>query len=627
MSIDPYTIGRESVKDSVGSGGGDKAEIDKDNDVINYVVQLRNESQDYRNQFKTTWDLIEDQIRCVHPSSWDKKEDWQTKVYIGLQAKTSETAFSYLNKMIFGIKRFFNIEGIRDPEKAEDDTLMTLYEIILDRGRFWYPKDFQLQEACDQGTSFMKVLINKAGDGMDFIWRSCYQCFPDPSARYDFYRSRYFIDEVSKSMVEIVGEIERNNSLYKPEAVKELLEYSQRMSSNEGESGLENVRGIDGTSYKISKKLTEVKITEFWGKVKKVDEKGNATYEDKVVTIANDKIELRSDKNPYGQIPFFPIRIKKRKYDLYGKGFIENTMDLQDLANSCVNLGFDSLKISSMDIIVIDENKISDPASIEYRPLATWKMKSIDGVKIQRQPISALNDVLRGLQMIDQIHQDVSSVVRAVQGTGGAGGEETLGEYQLKLAAIDQRFLNIAKFVEADFIVPLLQFIYKILSLGLLDQNAINRLLGTRSFETVNPITGQPEKTEIPKLDIGKIIESGDMSKDFRAVGINNFTNKTDQMNKLREMMKMVIASPMLGYLTKIEKLWVKLLQAGDVEDYQDMIRTREEFQDLMNSMPQNVAIGQGGEMPNKMVSEGSKIPASLSASNIKNANTGQLSQ
>ena len=51
--------------------------------------------------------------------------------------------------------------------------------------------------------------------------------------------------------------------------------------------------------------------------------------------------------------PAFEIQEEEYIQWDYGKGYIENTRGLQELSNSCINLGFDSLKISSMDIKII----------------------------------------------------------------------------------------------------------------------------------------------------------------------------------------------------------------------------------------------------------------------------------
>ena len=339
-------------------------------------------------------------------------------------------------------------------------------------------------------------------------------------------------------------------------------------------------------------------LIEFWGKVKvkktkKVNNQEVEYYEleDRVITIADEKVILRDDPNPYGFIPVVICRVKRKKYHLYGNGFLANCRGLQDLMNSLINLGFDSLKISSMDIIILDETAVADASSIEYRPLAVWRMKegrAKDGVIINRQPISAIGEVLKGLTIIDQFHQEASGVTRHAQGVPQLlGKEETLGEYQLKLQAIEQRFLKIAREIEEDYVVPLLKTIFRIITnTKLFSQEFVNRVLGFEEKVLPNAFDefGNPIVIRKPKLILSEL---GDFNFDFKAVGLTQFTQKAETLQKLKELLAGVLQNPNLQILIKVDKLLERILQIADIPDYKDLMRDEEERRQLLQQLAQ----------------------------------------
>jgi hypothetical protein len=266
-----------------------------------------------------------------------------------------------------------------------------------------------------------------------------------------------------------------------------------------------------------------------------------------------------------------------------------------------INLGFDSLKISSMDIIMLDETKVKDPNSIKYKPLAVWKLKDINAAKIQRQPVSAISDIINGLNLIDQLDQDASGITRQAQGAqnlSGAGtSTDTLGEYQLKIAAIDQRFLDQGRFIENDYIIPLIKIIFKvILNPELFSQDKVNRILGFKEIDDLqnvpeqDPVTGGTRnitkvvgKIKVLKLDIEKLRKRGEAAYDFKAIGITQFTDKLETIEKLKQALQVALSNPTLTAMTKIDVLWKKLFQISDIEDYDELLRTKDEIKELLS--------------------------------------------
>lgn len=580
-----------------------------DDDLISFVTACQQAGDQYRRKFKTRWDMIESQIRCEHPADWDDKEDWQTKVFVPQQSKTSETAQAYLDKMLFGQKPFFDIQGVEKRDKEEEGYIKELYENVLDRGGFSYENDFILNEACSgPGTSFLKVLVNPKQTGLNFIWRSAYNILIDPDCGHKLSSAKWIIDEYKKSISEMIEDVKKGESLYNKAAIQRLIDKGQEVGISKSEEALSVIKGFDGTSIPIATEYLNVNLIEFWGCVKKPnptkDKKMEYLYEESIVVLANSTVVLRNDPNEYEIKPFFSCRVKPRKYDFYALGFCDNTVDLQELTNSMVNLGFDSLKLCSMDIAMIDETKVKDPASIEYRPMAMWRLKGNpnEAVKLGRQGISALGDIMRGVGMLDQIQQEATGVLRQIQGSQelSGSGSETLGEYQAKLAMIDNRFLKIARFIERDYIEPLLAGMFKILfNPKFFNQATVDRIIGLKevSVDVPNPMTGEMVQLKIngPKLDFQKISQISEVGYDFKAIGMTQFSKSIETLQKLKELMLTVVKVPQLMIISKIDEIYKRVLQAAEIQDYQELIKSDEEIQKIMSQIYGGAQPGQPG--------------------------------
>lgn len=574
-----------------------EAKPNPDADIIAYVNECQQAGDKYRRQFKTRWDDIEAQIRCEHPEAWSKKEDWQSKVFVPQQSKTSETAQAYLDKMLFGSKRFYGIQGVEERDKEEEQAIEDLFDNVLNRGNFYIENDFILNEASSgPGTSFIKLLCNPQRTGITFTWRSVYNLTFDPACGHKLENAKWIIDEYKRPLQDLINNVGGEKSLYSKEAIQALLDDAEDAGRSLSEQALVTVKGIDGTEVSIDPKYKEVNLVEYWGSIKDSDKK----YSEKLVTVANGRIKLRDVPNEYGFKPFFACRIKPRKYDFYGLGFLDNVTDLQELTNSLVNLGFDSLKMCSMDVAIVDVTKIKNPASIEYRPMAIWEMKGNprESVLLTRQGISALGEVIRGLTVLDQFNQEATGVLRQVQGAPqlGGGGSETLGEYQAKLAMIDNRFLKIARFIERDYIEPLLVGIFRILfNPKFFSQGMVDRIIGTKEVTIgQDPLTGEPMKQAVSKLDFNKIAQQGEMGYDFSANGMTQFSKSLETLQKLKELLQIVVSTPQLQILFNIKELVKRTLRAAEIQDYEDLMKSEDEIKNIMGQIYSGQQGGQG---------------------------------
>lgn len=582
--------------------------------IKSHVVDCITIGEEYRWKFKFDWDNIERQIRQIKPPEWDHKEPWQSKVFVGLQAKTSESAYSNLSSMMFPSERFFTCQGVQKRDREQESALEDLFQTILDRGGFYYEKDYLLEEGIDIGTSFLKMMARADKSGIDYVWRSAYDCLVDPHARHDWDKVKFWIDQYPKDLSYLIDEMNKgDNSMYNTAYIKQALNYMESTANTQRQQDIAIVRNIDGTGYmRVPKNYKTIILSEYWGLVPMpndiTDPTKGYTLKQMVVTMINKDFVIRYDENPYGFIPAVPLRVKPRKYDFYGKGYLLNGRGTQDLMNSMINLGFDSQKITAMDIIYVDENKIADQSSIVYKPLAVWKFKGnpADAVMVNRSSSgnSAMRDLMQGISFLDQVHQDVTGVTRHSEGApsinGKEGGDNTLGEYQLKLQAVDKRFLSVARRTEQDFTERLLRNMYAIVrNPKLFSQAAVLDMIGTIKKSVPNPMTGANEEIDgEPRLKLEELPHPDAMAWNFRGFGVTQFTQRQETLAKLKEALTGAMSNPTLTALTNIDVLWKRIFQVSQIPDWEEIVKSPEEIQKMVQFLSQQqMLVPQGGPM------------------------------
>jgi hypothetical protein len=600
---------------------------DDDKIKSDYVMKLVLEGSNYLDKFKNNWDDIIEKIRTIPPESWSAKEDWQSKVFIPMFAKGSEVAMSYMNKMLFGSKRWYSLWATKTELNKYCEPIMGLIDAILDRGRFTFAKNFALQEAIDIGTSFIKPLVRPDKRGMDFVWVSAYACFCDVDARHDFYKSRFWAPNYRYDLHQMIDDVKSGgNALWSRKGVQKLIEQGadeweqlKKSAPTKAEENMSVVQSIDGTAQMtVTSEFTNVEVFEYWGlaPVKKTvyseTLKRDVSYNEyklKKIIMGNRNTVLAEEDCPYRMIPAFPVRVKKRPYDLYGQGFFLNCTGLQDLANSMINLGFDSAKLASLDIIVMDKSKANDQESIIYRPTQIWDVKDPQNVRMTRpnNGMSALADTFRGVAFLNTVFQDTTGVTQQLEANTSLpgtpqGGADTLGIYQYQLQMADQRFLDQAKFVEDDFEHPLLHFVLDcILDPALISQEFINEILGFYEEKELDA-QGQPTglTKRVPVLDQEELIKTlNDLQKkdkssdfDFAMIGLTQFIEKINQLKKLDGLIDRVMKQPAFAPYVNTDKTVERWFQLSEIPQW------RELFNKNAPPVPPQPLVGPNGVVP-----------------------------
>ena len=319
------------------------------------------------------------------------------------------------------------------------------------------------------------------------------------------------------------------------------------------------------------------------------------------------------------------MRTKKRLYDLYGMGFFLNCTGLQDLGNSMINLGFDSSKLCSLDMVVIDKSKVNDQDSIKYGPTRIWDVKEPQNVRITRpnNGFSAMNDALKGVAYIDAVFQDTTGVTRQVAAgatlpgsPGGGGSDNTLGIYQYQLQMADQRFLDQARFIEDDFGYPLLHFVLDcILDPALISQEYINEILGFKEVPEKTPdskdangmiVPGQPTGVvnRIPLLNQQELIDTlNELKKkdksadlDFAMIGLTQFIEKINQLKKLDDLIVRGTTNQSFAPYTNMNKTVKRWFQLSELPNWEEL------YNENSPAVPPPPSIGPNGVIPQNPV-------------------------
>lgn len=585
-------------------------DTEKDKEVIKTVLELYDESKNYRDSFTSDWQNVEEQINCIPPKEWEDKEDWQTKVYIPSQFKISETSAAIMMELLFGQRDFFAVIGIdNDKDRQKETELKRFMTVLFEKGGFFKQNGYVMQEGCDTGTSFIKLLVDPK-TGIKYIWKSATDSFLDPMAITDFADSRYFIEEYNEEIYSIM-----KNPLYDKDKVDKLLLYLDGKTDKSKKSDLISINDTEGdTEYQISKTYKSVSIKEFWGflpvkKTKTIEKDGVNNeveyydYDMRAITIADDNCILRNDKSDYINIPYNRLIVKRKKKHAYGNGFCKNLTGLQDLINSIVNLGFDKTKLKSIGVVVKDESMVADPSSIQIKPMAQWSMKAggMDSVRLEYLGEDGTRDVITSVMFIDEMIQDASGITRHYQSADAPqGGEETLGQTKIKMMAAERRFLKVAKEIAEDYVIPTLKNTFKIITNpAFVDffQEMFNRTIGMKPVD--NPQNAEIVKQSVlngtqpqilpptfePKLVLKDL---GEVDLDFKFTGLTNYQQKTQVPEQMNQILKIARDDPALGMFIKKDKAIKRWMETSDVADVSELMVDDEDSKSIQSTIMKN---------------------------------------
>lgn len=568
-----------------------------DEELVLYVLSAKERGEKYRDDHEEDIAECIKHYDCVHPEAWKKKPAWQSKIYVPNAYKNVEVASSMLVKMLFSQKDFFEIEGFEEEETEIRDELTKLVVHLLQKGNFYNVGALALKEACKTSVCFIKTVDESKGKDykLSFVPRTFHDMYVDPSITTRWTSARFIVDEYEKDVSEI---LDKDIYKYGKKYFDEIKEHTQKSEAKEKRQAIdEQGENAEDVTYKPHTLL------EFYGQVKDPE-----TLEDEymLLVVVDGKWLIR--KEIIDVSPYDVIRVNADTTQFYGNGIIRKTIELENLMNGCVNLWFDNWKLSVMKMFAVDPDAAVKWDSIKFEPAAIWEV-----AKGALQPIEfGMNvDGLTMMTVLDQIIQEVTGISKVAQGQSAPSTDETLGEIQLKLSRAESRFIQMAKFIEAEF---LNNFIKKIVNyiIDTCPQSYVDKVLGYKKVERKIPanmlgVVADGVQNFINKVfkvqrldmaDLKKRKNSEGLTLDFHPIGISRFSNKAEEQQKYEKLLAAVLSSEQLQIMVDVKKLFKKTLLVSGFEDI-NFMRDDEQIEAMseqihqMNSVMNMAQMGQ----------------------------------
>lgn len=610
-----------------------------DKELLTTIDEMWTSAKKYRDTFSDAWSEITDQINLNEPADWALKEEWQTKIMTPEQFKIAETATSNIMSMLFGTDKFFGVLGVDDMDKMKVTYLLKFMMILLREGNFFQQNGYAMHEAVELGTSFIKRLVNKKKQSIDFSFRTVKDIVFDPESYTSFENCKFVIEEYDMNVFDIV-----KTERFSKNGINTLLKNLQRNSNPKSKDLLSIISSEGDSNFKLESKYQVVTLREFWGylpvkKTKTVDGEPVDFIDHEwrtITTVAGENIILINAKSAYDKVPYERIICRRRRDHAYGYGFCYHLRGMQNYINSLINLGFDSTKISSMPIMKKDGSGIKDESTIEIKPLAVWDMKEnrMDAAEVVNFQVNSMPDALMSIQQADTIIQDASGINRYAQGadTLFGKGEEALGQTQLKLQSMQRRMLKISKEMAEDYVIPLINSIFNIITskefVGMFQKKA-DRCIGT--YLEPNPVfiqgiqsginynvlleQGIQPQVEISKLDLRNL---GKMNLDFTPLALTNYIQKTEQLERINQLLQMVSTNPTLAPFVNIDATMNRWAAMQEIDDYKELFTTKQQRQEALGMLQKQKAMEEANTRRHEIMRDREKAEGKIKLQEAK---------
>lgn len=385
-------------------------------------------------------------------------------------------------------------------------------------------------------------------DGPDFEVLDILDAIPEPGKTRlrdcDWFIHTYYID--LDNLLEL--QYEQNDPMFDPGAIKRLLEVPM------GERQLDAWK-LRTTTYRNATDFTAraqqsmakpVLITEYWGKVP--SEFAINGDRNVVITVANDKVVLRYEPNPFwhGRLPFLMYTPMPDMHALHGTGKCEIGEKIQATVNKLAAIKLDSLEIFGQPMFFVSNTSGLDTQQLISRP---GKLFQVQGDKVSDAVMPVSPDV-RVLQMlyteIDQLSKfgqhGIGIPSDVVEGVDPADRETARGFLSRKESAMG-RIGGEAVLAERMFIIPLVQD-YAENNQQFLTLPKQIKMIGGDAL--IDPDSGLP----IPQPP--QQITLDDVSAQFscRALGASRLMSKSILAQQLTTYMQVAASNPAMMALT-----------------------------------------------------------------------------
>lgn len=530
--------------------------------------------------YKTSWDYAQNNYHDTWEQAWklynNKRVD---QAYTGVSDIFIPMTFSTIESMVSalaGSRPRFEFE----PVTPEQDTDVKVLNAMMD---FYWDAD-QWQSKVDKWLRSMLMY----GTGVLYIWwdidRPRLAIVPlkdfiiDPTAsapEYARFMGRRYLttkDEL-ESYKYVDPETNKVKKLYKNlnKVTSGATGQGEEMDKDQKETFLGSTLGKEASSK-------QVEVIEYWTK-------------DRVIAVANRKVVIRDDENPYkeakriregtdefdtdGIIPFIVQRNYQDESLVYGKGDIEPIMGLQESLNDLANQRRDSISYQLNPMFTLDPQYADHLESVESLPGAVYPFQAGALQKIEMGSLSADSFNEETL-----IKQDIRETTAADQVFKGADteGAKTATEVSAQLAQANQRLALKVSQIEQEGYHDLAEICLSMTQLFVTEPQAI-KIVGANN--NVDWVVYDPEQMDgmfEPKVRLSSTIEA----------------QKSQDSMQAKEIYSMFLGDPEVNQ-TELKRLTLQRGYGLDQEEIDALLQVDMQEQPIDAQLTPDMITGLGG--------------------------------
>ncbi|KKL61149.1 hypothetical protein LCGC14_2198220, partial [marine sediment metagenome] len=471
---------------------------------INYILTLRREADDATRDRR----LAADELWTLYQNrqNYSRKKDWQSKIFVPKIFMSVEQATAIVKRAIMSPKRLFKIEPISPDDEVAKEKLKDVDRVLkrhLKESNFATSYAETMKEAFLVGVGVPKVLWE---GGLRFVNVPTSKFFRDPDWQAgSFEPPKYDIEEKEMDLSELKDMAKRINtdagrSIYNMAEINKIKE-DQRDIEHETEERIR--RGISQHN-KVDKRVV---LTEFWGTL--VDKKTNKVKKNQLRVVANQRLIIRSQDNPFEPqrspyVPTTPIIYPHR--GIWGISLVEPIVKMQYAYNNIINLGIDNLNFSVNKIFEYQPSNLVNPRSLTQLYPGKLVAKHSSAPAIQEVRTSGLGqDSFMVLDLLQSEMQKGTAITEFLLGT--AGKSKTATEAELKTAQAQGLFDTIARDIETNSLALIIQMSFdRLIQFGVIPEE----LRGKYKFDVggLSLLLVRREQTERIQQVLGLALQS-----------------------------------------------------------------------------------------------------------------------
>lgn len=443
-----------------------------------------------------------------------------------------------LTSALFGTKPKFNYLPPHERQDQKTDVLNGLID-------FYWDKDQWSIKVINTGRTGLQL-----GTGVDYwYWDGDHPCmlnlalrdyFRDPTTPGDveprFQGRRYLVTKEELESYEVVDlEAEPDEAGDHPmkEKFKNLDKIGDGGSTGDPTDKEEKDMWYGSTVSDAAKK--QIEVIEYW-------------TNDKVISVANRKVVIQDDVNPFkakaeangvkypkGVMPFNWFRDFVDPSLFYAKGEIDFIGDQQELLNDITNQNNDAITYTLNQMYTLDPKYAHLLNEIENLPGAVYPVEKDALMPIMQRPIPP--DAFNERQNIKNEIRETTASNEVVKGVGAEGAKTTATEINAQVAGAGQRINLKVTQIENEYFHRMARIVFEMIKLYVTEPMMV-RILGKDGarWEEFDPAEFKGEYEPRVQLDISienKKQQDAANAKELLAAFLNDPDVNQQELKKL----------------------------------------------------------------------------------------------